>query len=442
MVSCPQCSSTLLFKDGLRHLNDGTQAQRYLCRNCGRRFTQPKIKVHVRAKPLKLLNPGSNLAEQMVSDRKFSFKIGPDKRSFFLGENVGSHILDADVTIIGKELNSFRHYSSKRQLCALEKAKKLDPTTETKTVVGDRETDPGTIDQTVKGKLLEYEFSMQKQNYSPETIRLNRTCLKMLIRNGANLLDVESTKAALARYKASENRKRNVINAYTQFLKLNGLTWEKPKCVITRKFPFIPLEKEIDSLISGSGPKMSTFLQLLKDTAMRCGEAKRLEWTDIDFEKSIITLNNPEKGSKARMWKANAKLMGMLSLMPRESSKVFGNGPINSFKSTYQKTRKRLAVKLQNPRLRKISFHTFRHWKATRLYHETKDPYYVKDFLGHKELRNTEIYINIERTIFEDSNDGFTVKVAENPEDIKSLLEVGFEYVCQKDNLIFLRKRK
>lgn len=33
-----------------------------------------------------------------------------------------------------------------------------------------------------------------------------------------------SVKAALTRYKASENRKRNVINAYAQFLKLNGKT--------------------------------------------------------------------------------------------------------------------------------------------------------------------------------------------------------------------------
>lgn len=159
-------------------------------------------------------------------------------------------------------------------------------------------------------------------------------------------------------------------------------------------------------------------------------------------QKSTITLNNPEKGSNARMWKASAKLMGMLSLLPRDSLRVFGNGPMNSFKSTYQKTRKRLAVKLQNPRLRKISFHTFRHWKATQLYQETKDPYHVKDFLGHKQLGNTEIYINIERTIFKESSDGFTVKVVEKPEEIKALLEVGFEYVCQKDNLIFLRKRK
>ena len=255
-------------------------------------------------------------------------------------------------------------------------------------------------------------------------------------------LDPETVKMALAKYKASENRKRNVINAYTQFLKMQGLTWEKPKCKVTRKFPFIPLEKEIDTLISGSGPKTSTFLQLLKETAMRCGEAKRIQWTDIDFEKSIVTLNNPEKGSNARMWKVSAKLIGMISLMPRGSERVFGDGPINSFKTTFQKTRKRLAAKLQNPRLIKISFHTFRHWKATELYHQTKDPYYVKDFLGHKELRNTEIYINIERTLFEDQSDEFTVKVAENQNDIKALLEVGFEYVCQKDSLIFLRKAK
>jgi hypothetical protein len=84
----------------------------------------------------------------------------------------------------------------------------------------------------------------------------------------------------------------------------------------------------------------------------------------------------------------------------------------------------------------------FRPWKATQLYHETKDPMYVKQFLGHKCLKSTEVYINIERSIFESSYNNFTVKVAENPDEIKELLENGFEYVCQKDNLIFLKKRK
>ncbi len=86
------------------------------------------------------------------------------------------------------------------------------------------------------------------------------------------------------------------------------------------------------------------------------------------------------------MWKISAKLSAMLNNLPRESQKLFGEGPITSVKTTFIKARRRLAAKLQNPRLIKISFHTFRHWKATTLYHQTKDPYYVKDFLGHKSL--------------------------------------------------------
>jgi hypothetical protein len=42
----------------------------------------------------------------------------------------------------------------------------------------------------------------------------------------------------------------------------------------------------------------------------------------------------------------------------------------------------------------------------------------------------------------ENANDKYTVKVTEDPQEIKELLEVGFKYVCQKDTLIFLRKRK
>jgi hypothetical protein len=76
------------------------------------------------------------------------------------------------------------------------------------------------------------------------------------------------------------------------------------------------------------------------------------------------------------------------------------------------------------------------------LYHQTKDPYYVKQFLGHKTLKNTEIYITIEKTIFGEYNDEFTVKVASNPEEVKALLETGFEYICEKDGLMFFRKRK
>lgn len=176
---------------------------------------------------------------------------------------------------------------------------------------------------------------------------------------------------------------------------------------------------------------------------MRVGKAKRLEWTDIDLERRAITLNYPEKGRKPRIWKVSQKLIGMLKNLPNDSQKVFGNTTYDSMKQTLQQTRKRLANKLQNPRLLKTTFHTLRHWKATTSLHQTKDPYYVKEFLGHRSIKNTEIYITIERTIFSElSNDEFAIKVADKPEDIKSLLEVGFEYTCEKDGMLFFRKRK
>ena len=295
----------------------------------------------------------------------------------------------------------------------------------------------------VKGKLVQFAWTMQQEQYAKETIRVNISCLRALVERGANLLDTLSVKNALAReQKWSAARKRNAITAYTLFLKFNGMAWNKPKCEVTRKFPFIPIEQEIDALIAGSGKKNAAFLQTLKETAMRSGEAKRLEWIDVDREKNIITLNAPEKGSNPRMWKVSPTLMEMINALPRKSDEVF-TGSLKSMKTTFQKTRKRLSQTLQNPRLLRIHFHTFRHWKATMLYHQTKDPYYVKSFLGHKELSSTEVYINIEHTLFEaGANDQFTVKIAEKPEEIKALLEVGFEYVCQKDTLIFLRKRK
>ena len=55
---------------------------------------------------------------------------------------------------------------------------------------------------------------------------------------------------------------------------------------------------------------------------------------------------------------------------------------------------------------------------------------------------NTMIYIDVERALFQTSNDEFHVRVARSPEEIKALLEVGFEYVCEKNGLLFFRKRK
>jgi integrase len=287
----------------------------------------------------------------------------------------------------------------------------------------------------VKGSIISFLWWMEKQGYAKQSIRGAGSALRPLITRGANLGDPETVKEALAQeQKLSQARRRNVINVYTIFLKFNGRQWEKPRCNVTRKIPFIPAEQEIDALIAGCPSKVATFLQLLKETAMRSGEAKRLLWTDIDFERRAIILNEPEKNSLPRIWNPSTYLLNMLSAQPWNSLRVFGDGPINSMKTTFIKARRRLAAKLQNPRLLQIHFHTLRHWKATMEYHRTKDLLHVMAFLGHKESDNTLIYVQLDEKLFKDWDDNFITNAAHNVHEACALSETGFDYVTGEYN--------
>jgi len=252
----------------------------------------------------------------------------------------------------------------------------------------------------------------------------------------------QPVKETIAKQNWGQARKNIVINAYTLFLKMLSLSWDPPIYrKPTRKLPFIPTETEIDQLIAACGRKTAAFLQLLKETAMRCGEANRIEWNNIDFQRRTIILNHPEKNGNSRIFNVTQKLVDMLNALPRKDIRVFGPS-LHWYKSTYYKARKRIARKLQNPRISRIHLHTFRHWKATMLYHQTKDILYVKEFLGHKRIEDTMLYIQVAKAIFKETTDEFTVRVAKTPKEIQGLLEVGFEYICEKDGLMFFRKRK
>ena len=40
-VKCPVCGSKRVWRDGLRYLTNGEEVQRYICRDCGYRFSDP-----------------------------------------------------------------------------------------------------------------------------------------------------------------------------------------------------------------------------------------------------------------------------------------------------------------------------------------------------------------------------------------------------------------
>ena len=128
-------------------------------------------------------------------------------------------------------------------------------------------------------------------------------------------------------------------------------------------------------------------------------------------------------------------------MLTRKYEKIFGKTLSRYASINLLKQRRRIAKKLEKPRIAKIHFNLIRHWKGTMENHKTQSIIKVQKLLGHKSVLNTQIYVNLEQAIFE-VNDDYDVKVAETIEEACKLLEVGFEYVTDIDGKKLFRKRK
>ena len=214
-MNCPGCGGTRIVKAGIRYLEEWSEVQRYLCKDCGLRFS------HSVAKRYKM-----------------------------------SRFSDPKATAVFRELKE-----AGSEECTL-----LHPV---------QNVWAGDISQQIqssKGKLVEYALWMQKQGYAEATITRRIRLFGTLVKRGVNFLDVESVKEGIARQKNwSPKTKALAVDGYTNFLKMLGQTWIPPHYKPIRKLPFIPLEREIDDLIAACNPKTAAFLRLLKETGARLG---------------------------------------------------------------------------------------------------------------------------------------------------------------------------
>ena len=383
-MSCPECGSERIWRDGLRKTAMSV-IQRWLCRSCGYRFSEPSLR---------------------------------DK-------NEEDHTRECRVCV--------------SQTKAM---KNLATVEETRIETGQREATENT-DTKFKGKIIEYILWLKKEGYSEATIYGRAKLLKILTKRGANLYDPESVKNTIAKQPWSEGRKANAVDAYTTFLRMTGGKWEPPRYEGIHQIPFIPTETEIDQLIAGCSKRMGTFLQLLKETGIRCGEAWNLKWTDVDTVTKTVRVT-PEKRSNPRISHISQKLAAMLEALPRTyGDRVFSKPeqPLDHHRDHLTQQRRRIAHKLKNPRLLRITFHTFRHWKGTIEYHRTKDILHVMQVLGHKNIKNTLVYVQLAEELFKDQQE-YVSKVAKTEADICSLVDAGFEYVCDHNEAKIFRKRK
>jgi integrase len=294
----------------------------------------------------------------------------------------------------------------------------------------------------IRGKDSFREYLRDKQLKS-STIKTKIKVLKTL-RNRVNLWDSELVTNAIKKANWVNRRKNIAFYAYKDWCNWKGFEYEfETFRERDSPLPYIPSEKELDQLIASCNLYYASFLQTMKETAFRAGEVLLLIPDDIDFDKGIITLNKPLKYSNPRQIKISDKLLAMIikqvkSEITDHSGRIWYRS-YNVMHRTFYNKRKELTNKLENPNFMKITFKTFRHWKATIEYHRTKDILHVKQLLGHKNIDNTLIYTHL--VDFEE-NDQFVVKVASSLEDFTNLLENGFEYISDYEENKILRKRK
>jgi integrase len=293
------------------------------------------------------------------------------------------------------------------------------------------------------GKILNYQLYLERKGRKPLTVNQAVRRLTMYVEKGIDLLDPEQVKDFLARQKLWGNRTKIIeVTIYDGFLKFLKIPWEKPEYKPERKPTFIPNEEELDQLIAGSGRKMVIFLKLLKETAMRFGECHQLQWTDINFQRKQISIQT-EKGSDPRVIPISQALIEMLSNMPRKSERLFP-ATRGAITSNYYMQRKKIARKLGNPRIMKISLHTFRHWRITKYAHEVGGNYaLVQEFSGHRDIESVAVYIHLRKQIYLNGReDEYIVEIARTVEEASKLISVGYEFVHEYNGVMIYRKRK
>jgi integrase len=234
----------------------------------------------------------------------------------------------------------------------------------------------------------------------------------------------------------------SAVSTYGGLLKYHKIVWDPPEYKPKRKPYDLPYEEDLEQLISGAGRRLSPFLLVLKETAARKGEAAQLTWTNIDFQRGLISIT-PEKGGNPRTLAVSERLIEVLRSQKRRGERVF-SATLSSISSNYYQQRLKIAKKTGNPRLLKIGLHDFRHWKLTQVAHEFNgNAHYIQYFAGHRDLNTQQIYVHLADQYYgRSASQECVVELAKNVEEAKKLIAVGFEFVHEHQGIMIYRKRK
>jgi integrase/recombinase XerD len=162
-----------------------------------------------------------------------------------------------------------------------------------------------------------------------------------------------------------------------------------------RKLPAILSREEVNSMISAArNVNHRLIMQIGYSAGLRVSEIISLRWRDIDLERNLIHIKRA-KGKKDRIVMLSMKVKdSLMNLAPAKSEFVFLTNRGGQYSPrTIQKFIADTARKVGL--MKKITPHTLRHSFATHLLERGTDIRYIKDLLGHSDIRTMLIYTRV-----------------------------------------------
>jgi integrase len=276
------------------------------------------------------------------------------------------------------------------------------------------------------------------------TLRTYASHLKTLA-NNADINNPETVNTYLRNLQRSNTYKKNICKTYAKYCKIFNIQWNRPKYESDTKMIKIPTKERIEMLIASAGKQLALKLRIIMEVGVRPIELLSLKVKDVDLEQRLLYPTTAKHGAR-RTIKFSNQLEALLRQHIIENKlnltdKMF-NGKPHTLGSNFREMRDNLAKKLNDPTLRNIRLYDLRHYFATMLYNKTKDIILVKTLMGHKDWNTTQKYVHLLKILEMIKEDEWVCKTATNVEEAKQLIEHGFEYITDMDELKLFRKRK
>lgn len=183
-----------------------------------------------------------------------------------------------------------------------------------------------------------------------------------------------------------------------------GLLTNVPKIKLLRvppqKFDYLKAEEANYLLDNTTGIWHDIFLLALK-TGLRFGEIIALSWDDVDFEHKLLTIRHSlvqgildsPKSNKIRYIPMTDTLITMLQRLPNQDDYVFTLGNNKPMKQIYCiKNLMRICKELK---MRRITWHVFRHSFASQLANNGVSMRVIQELLGHSDITTTMRYAHL-----------------------------------------------